>query len=128
MLRIHTVCATVLSLAVAAGAPPAGGSPPAESAAATSCYGPHDKYDVVRANGTDAYRICFLRGDAQIRVSGDTDSNLDCYVYNSQGVRVAIDDDDTDYCVLDWTAAGGAYRLRIVNRGSVSNMYHMWTN
>jgi hypothetical protein len=90
--------------------------------------GPH--YDRVLAGATDTYRITFRGGEpAAIRVRGDGDTDLDCYVYDQNGRLVAVDDDTTDYCVLNWyPGSTGTHRLEIRNLRDVYNAYVLTTN
>ena len=92
--------------------------------------GPRSTTDRVLSNATDIWEISFRGGErASIRVDGDGDTDLDCYVYNRAGTLVAYDNDLTDYCVLDWYhASTGTVRLEIKNLGSVYNQYILSTN
>ena len=53
------------------------------------------------AHDTDAYDVVF-RGSqlAAVSVSGDGDTDLDCFVYDGDGNLVTKDDDATDECRL----------------------------
>lgn len=92
--------------------------------------GPRSTTDRVLSNSTDIWTVNFRGGErGSIRVDGDGDTDLDCYVYNSAGTLVAYDADLTDYCVLDWyQASTGGIRLEIRNLGSVYNEYILSTN
>lgn len=92
--------------------------------------GPRSTTDRVLSNTTDVWEINFRGGErGSIRVDGDGDTDLDCYVYNSAGTLVAYDNDLTDYCVLDWyQASTGTVRLEIRNLGDVYNEYILSTN
>jgi hypothetical protein len=91
--------------------------------------GPRATTDRVLANTMDIWNIDFRGGQlGSIRVDGDGDTDLDCYVYSS-GALVAIDDDYTDYCILDWyQRSTGPVRLEIRNLGRVYNQYVLTTN
>lgn len=91
--------------------------------------GPRSTTDRVLANTTDIWEINFRGGErGSIRVVGDRDTDLDCYVYSS-GTLVAYDNDLTDYCILDWyQSSSGTIRLEIRNLGSVYNQYILSTN
>jgi hypothetical protein len=91
--------------------------------------GPRATTDRVLANTMDIWNINFRGGQlGSIRVDGDGDTDLDCYVY-SGGALVAIDDDYTDYCILDWyQRSTGPVRLEIRNLGRVYNQYVLTTN
>lgn len=92
--------------------------------------GPRSTVDRVLSNSTDIWEISFRgRELGSIRVDGDGDTDLDCYVYNSAGTLVAYDNDLTDYCVLDWyQSSTGTVRLEIRNLGDVYNEYILSTN
>lgn len=92
--------------------------------------GPQSATDLVLAHSTDTWRVDFRGGElGSIRVNGDRDTDLDCYVYNSAGTLLAYDNDLTDYCILDWyQASTGTVRLEIRNLGDVYNRYIITTN
>lgn len=92
--------------------------------------GPRSTVDRVLSNSTDIWEIAFRGGEVgSIRVDGDGDTDLDCYVYNSAGTLVAYDNDLTDYCILDWyQSSTGNVRLEIRNLGDVYNQYILSTN
>lgn len=79
----------------------------------------------VKANGADVYYQNFIAGStAVVTAVGDGDTDLDLYVYDSNGNLIAKDDDYTDNCVVSWTPKWtGKFRIRVVNRGGVSNNY-----
>jgi hypothetical protein len=74
---------------------------------------------------THTYTAYVMGGvPAAITINGDGDTDLDLYVYNRFGNLVAVDEDDTDYCVVRWVpASSGMVTIRVVNRGSVYNDY-----
>lgn len=86
--------------------------------------------ETVKANSADRYQISFRAGElAEILVSGDGDTDLDLYVYDSSGNLIARDTDYTDDCYVSWVPAWtGRFTVRIVNRGGVYNRYIMLTN
>jgi hypothetical protein len=92
--------------------------------------GPRSTTDRVLSNTTDIWEIRFRGGErGSIRVDGDGDTDLDCYVYNSANTLVAYDNDMTDYCILDWyQSSTGTVRLEIRNLGDVYNEYILSTN
>lgn len=95
-----------------------------------SVNGPSRHYDAVNANSTDNYQISFIANElAEILVSGDGDTDLDLYVYDSNGNLIAKDDDYTDDCYVSWVPAWtGRFTVKIVNRGAVYNRYVVLTN
>lgn len=86
--------------------------------------------DIVEARSTDVYSVVFRgREVARVAVKGDGDTDLDLYVYNSNGDLVAKDDDYTDTCAVRWVPRWtGRYTIRVVNRGNVYNEYVIATN
>ncbi len=95
-----------------------------------SVNGPSRHYDSVNGNSTDTYNISFIANElAEILVSGDGDTDLDLYVYDSNGNLIAKDADYTDDCYVRWVPAWtGRFIVKIVNRGPVYNRYALLTN
>ena len=83
--------------------------------------------DTVNAGATDAYTITYQSGEPiTLRIRGNHATDLDCYLYASDGRLLASDEDDTDDCVLNTRLAGPAQvRVRIVNLGRASNRYEL---
>lgn len=79
----------------------------------------------VNGNGTDVYTVSFIAGQtAVVTVVGDGDTDLDLYVYDSNGNLIVKDDDYTDNCVVSWTPKWtGKFKIKVVNRGPVYNRY-----
>ena len=92
--------------------------------------GPSKHYDSVNGNSTDTYNISFIADYlAEILVSGDGDTDLDLYVYDSNGNLIASDTDYTDDCYVSWVPRWtGKFIVRIVNRGPLYNRYVILTN
>lgn len=92
--------------------------------------GPNYHRDVVLAKSSDVYHMRFRAHEtAEIAVSGDGDTDLDLYVYDSSGNLIESDDDLTDECYVSWTPRWtGTFRVEVVNRGSVYNSYSLRTN
>jgi hypothetical protein len=85
----------------------------------------------VSARGTASWNLGnFVGGEAaEVRVRGDGDTDLDCYIYDQNGNLIDSDTDTTDYCILRWTPQWtGPFALRIRNLGSVWNAYVGVTN
>jgi hypothetical protein len=99
-------------------------------ARAQAVDGPIVHRDTVRAYRTDVYRTTFVGNEeAVISVSGDGDTDLDCYVYDANGNLIAYDDDGSDECYVSWTPRWtGEFLLKVVNRGGVYNRYVLRTN
>lgn len=92
--------------------------------------GPRYKVTSVNANSTDRYVISFYAGQrAEVGVSGDGDTDLDLYVYDSNGNLIGSDTDYTDDCYVSWTPRWtGSFTIKVVNRGRVYNRYVLVTN
>jgi len=92
--------------------------------------GPRYSNSSVTAGGSDVYSISFRSGElAIVTVIGDGDTDLDLYVYDSNGNLIDSDTDYSDDCVCTWTPRWtGNFRIKIVNRGRVYNNYVLRTN
>ena len=92
--------------------------------------GPSRTVEYVNGNSVDTYQISFVAGYlAEILVSGDGDTDLDLYVYDSNGHLIAQDADYSDDCYVSWVPAWtGRYVVKVVNRGPVYNKYVLLTN
>jgi len=92
--------------------------------------GPSRTVEYVSGNSVDNYQIRFVAGYlAEILVSGDGDTDLDLYVYDSNGNLIARDTDYSDDCYVSWVPAWtGRYVVKVVNRGPVYNKYVLLTN
>lgn len=92
--------------------------------------GPSKDYAAVNGNSYMDYTASFVANQlAEVLVSGDGDTDLDLYVYDSNGNLIARDTDYTDDCYVRWVPAWtGRYIIRIVNRGPVYNRFVILTN
>lgn len=92
--------------------------------------GPGQTRSSVNGNSTDTYKISFIANEyAEILVSGDGDTDLDLYVYDSNGNLIEKDDDYTDDCYVRWVPSWtGSFTVKIINRGPIYNNYVMVTN
>lgn len=92
--------------------------------------GPKYTVDVVGPGRTDNYSVSFVQGYlAEVGLSGDGDTDLDLYVYDSNGNLIAADTDYTDDCYVNWVPRWtGRYTIKVVNRGRVANRYVLVTN
>ena len=72
---------------------------------------------VVGAFTTDIYNVSLYGGEmAMVVVSGDTDTDLDLYVYDAYGRLIASDTDYTDQCIVRFRAPQtGSYQLVIAH-------------
>jgi uncharacterized protein involved in high-affinity Fe2+ transport len=67
----------------------------------------------------------------RVEVRGDSDprADLDLYIRDAYGNLVAIDDDDTNFCIGEWVPRfTGVVTIRVVNHGRVYDDYSlvMW--
>lgn len=92
--------------------------------------GPCKAYATVKAYSTYTWTCSFVAERlAEIFVSGDGDTDLDLYVYDSNGNLIASDTDYSDDCYVTWVPRWtGKYYVKIVNRGGVYNRYVILTN
>ncbi len=92
--------------------------------------GPCKEYAAVKAYSTYTWTCSFeAQRLAEIVVSGDGDTDLDIYVYDSNGNLIASDTDYSDDCYVSWVPRWtGKYYIKIVNRGGVYNRYVILTN
>lgn len=92
--------------------------------------GPSRDYAAVNGNSYMDYTASFIANElAEILVSGDGDTDLDLYVYDSNGNLIAQDTDYSDDCYVRWVPAWTSrYTIRIVNRGPVYNRFVILTN
>lgn len=92
--------------------------------------GPSRDYSSVNGRSYVDYTANFVAGQlAEVLVSGDGDTDLDLYVYDSNGNFITSDTDYSDDCYVRWVPAWtGRYTIRIVNRGPVYNRFVILTN
>lgn len=92
--------------------------------------GPCYTKDRVLAKDYTDYAVKFWANElAEVCLSGDGDTDLDLYVYDSNGNLIGSDTDYTDDCVVRWVPAWtGTFVIRVVNRGMVYNNFVIWTN
>lgn len=92
--------------------------------------GPCRDYAAVNGGSYVDYTASFVANQlAEVLVSGDGDTDLDLYVYDSNGNPIASDTDYSDDCYVRWVPAWtGRYTIRIVNRGPVYNRFVILTN
>lgn len=92
--------------------------------------GPSRDYYAVNGNSYLDYTASFVANQlAEVLLSGDGDTDLDLYVYDSNGNLIASDTDYSDDCYVRWVPKWtGRYVIRIVNRGPVYNRFVILTN
>ena len=92
--------------------------------------GPGHSSDRVEANSTDVFNITFKGGElARVFVEGDGDTDLDLYVYDSEGNLIDSDVHTSDVCLVRWTPSRTqTFRIEVRNLGSVWNAYEITTN
>lgn len=79
----------------------------------------------VNANSTDTISLNICNPQVRVTVDGDNDTDLDFWVYDSNGNLVHQDTDTTDITFFTVSGGGGCrnYSLRVQNLGSVYNQY-----
>lgn len=92
--------------------------------------GPKRHKDKVLGKDYNLYEVKFWSNElAEVCVSGDGDTDLDLYVYDSNGNLIDSDTDYTDECVVRWVPAWtGTFTIKVANRGSMYNEFVIWTN
>jgi len=92
--------------------------------------GPCKDYAAVKAYSSYTWTCNFYADRlAEVLVSGDGDTDLDLYVYDSNGNLIDSDTDYTDDCYVSWVPRWtGKFYIKIVNRGGVFNRYVIVTN
>lgn len=92
--------------------------------------GPKGQKDRVYGKDYNLYEVKFWSNElAEVCISGDGDTDLDLYVYDSNGNLIGSDTDYTDECVVRWVPAWtGAFTIKVVNRGALYNNFAIWTN
>ena len=102
----------------------------AEAPSRGAVNGPKYTVDILGPNRYTTYNVSFVAGYiAEVALSGDGDTDLDLYVYDSNGNLIASDTDYTDDCYVNWVPAWtGRYIIKVVNRGRVPNRYVLMTN
>lgn len=83
----------------------------------------------VNSNSTYTFYITYTGGRrATLSLVGDGDTDLDFYVYKN-GTLVGSDDDYTDEAYFYWTPRYDTeYKVRVVNRGNVYNVFKVISN
>jgi hypothetical protein len=76
------------------------------------------------------YHVTFNGGElAVVTIVGSGNTDLDIFVYDEFGNRVAFGDGPTDIESVSWTPRWtGRFRIEVHNLGSYSNFYTLRTN
>lgn len=84
----------------------------------------------VNARSYYAFYITYKGGEqAILSIIGDGDTDLDFYVYDMDGNLLGSDEDYTDQAYFVWTPRYNTrYRVKVVNRGGVYNVFRIITN
>lgn len=92
--------------------------------------GPCKDYAAVNAYSSYTWTCSFVASSlAEVAVLGDGDTDLDLYIYDSNGNLIASDTDYSDECYVSWVPKWtGKFYIKIVNRGGVYNRYVILTN
>jgi hypothetical protein len=99
----------------------------ASIAYASPVGGPQHDIDALRPGASVTYTMALRAGEyTTIAVDGDSDGDLDCYLYDGGGNLVDDDERTVDACVLrvapEWT---GRFRLVVTNNGNISDRYEL---
>ena len=102
----------------------------AEAPSRGAVNGPKYTVDVLGPNRYTTYNVSFVAGYiAEVGLSGDGDTDLDLYVYDSNGNLIVADESYSDDCYVNWVPAWtGRYTIKVVNRGGVANKFVLLTN
>lgn len=84
----------------------------------------------IKAGGVDVYELPFTANQfAEIAVMGSCYSDLDLYVYDENDNLVVSDCVYTDNCYVCFTPSKAVtYKVKVINRDSVINMYAIAVN
>ena len=93
------------------------------AAKSSSYYVDKSTTDRVEAESSDRYTQTFYSGESVvICVKGDGDTDLDLYIYDSNGNLVTSDTDSGDFCLCAFTPRRTQrYTIKIKNWGRVYN-------
>ena len=97
------------------------------AAKSSSYYVDKSTTDRVEAESSDRYTQTFYSGESVvICVKGDGDTDLDLYIYDSNGNLVTSDTDSGDFCLCAFTPRRTQrYTIKIKNWGRVYNRYQL---
>jgi len=92
--------------------------------------GPRSGTDIVYGRNSISYQLGFVAGQrAEVIVSGNGASDLDLYVYDSNGNLIAYDEGYTDDAFASWVPAWtGSFTIVVKNCGNVANRFVIYTN
>jgi hypothetical protein len=92
--------------------------------------GPYYIIRRVEKYATNRYSVTFRANEwAEVAVIGDGDTDLDLYVFDSNGNLIEYDEDYTDQCYVSWIPRWtGEYTIVVKNLGSVYNRFALITN
>lgn len=92
--------------------------------------GPYYVIRRVEKYGTNRYTASFRAGElAEVAIIGDGDTDMDLYVFDSNGSLIEYDEDYTDQCYVSWVPRWtGEYTIAVKNLGSVYNRFVLITN
>jgi len=81
--------------------------------------------EAIRALDTDVYTVKFSRGKlAEVLIIGDGKADLDLYIYDEQGYRVAEDESyEVDCYVAFVPKRSGTFTIKVVNQSRVASGY-----
>ena len=92
--------------------------------------GPYYVEDRVYSNSSERYSCKFWSNQlAEVAIVGDGDTDLDLYIYDSNGNLITKDDSTSGNAYCSWIPAWtDTFVIKVVNRGSVYNDFILVTN
>ena len=92
--------------------------------------GPYYVEDRVYSNSSERYSCKFWSNQlAEVAIVGDGDTDLDLYIYDSNGNLITKDDSTSRNAYCSWIPAWtDTFVIKVVNRGSVYNDFILVTN
>ena len=92
--------------------------------------GPRAGTDIVYGGSTITYQLGFIANQrAEIIVSGNGASDLDLYVFDSNGILIAGDEGNSDDAFASWVPKWtGSFSIVVKNQGNRANRFEIYTN
>ena len=92
--------------------------------------GPRSGMDIVYGGNTITYQLGFVANQrAEVIVSGNGASDLDLYVYDSNGNLVTADEGYSDDAFASWVPRWtGSFSIVVKNWGNRANRFEIYTN
>ncbi len=92
--------------------------------------GPYYLLRSVNRKSTNEYIVGFRANElAEVAISGDGDTDLDLFVFDTNGNLIASDNNYSDQCYVSWVPRfTGEYIIVVKNYGPVYNDFYLITN